>query len=175
MDFTKEFSAHRCAEMMGALKLIDDEFGSTLLPGAEEFCRSTLTNREKLQNEDDSSDTPAGIAQGDTFGDAGDMRGIQDHIDTLLRARRATSGNHLRLHKLRDPPKEVLHGLKTPTSLKNKPTKLENSNNAIDAINEANLLPIFGRTTKLIEFHRLEIDAAKYIRLVTGAKFVGAH
>ena len=173
VDITKEFPAHRCAEMMGSLHLIGDEFGATLLPDAEEFCRSMLSHREKLQNVNESSDTPAGIAQGGTFGDACDMRGIQDHIGTLLRARRATSGTHLRLYKLRDLPDDVFHGLKTSTSLKNKSANIENVNNAIDAINEANLLPLFGRTTKKIESHRL--DSAKYIRLVTGEDFVGAH
>ena len=159
--------------MMGILHLIDDEFGSTLLPDTEAFCRSTLSHRGELQNENVSSDAPDGIAQGDTFGDSSDMRGIQDHTDTLLRAHRTTSGTHLRLCELRDFPYDVLPGVKTSTSPKNKPTKVENPNNAIDAINAANLLPLFGRTTKKIESHRL--DSAKYIRLVTGEDFVGAH
>ena len=134
-----------------------------------------LSQHEKLQNDYESSDTPAGIAQGDTFGDAGDIRGIQGHIDTLLRAHRDTSGTHLRLYKLRDLPNDVLPGLNTSTSLRSNPTKLENFNNATDAINAADLLPIFGRTTKPTEFHRLEIDDSEYILLVNGNNFVGSH
>ena len=72
------------------------------------------------------------------------------------------------MYKLRDSANDVLHGLKTSTSLKNKPDMLEDFNNAIGAINEADLLPLLGRNTKTSEFHRLEIDVATYIRLVTG-------
>ena len=51
VNFTKEFPVLRCSEMMGGLQLIDDEFESTLLPDAEEFCRSMMSQREKLQND----------------------------------------------------------------------------------------------------------------------------
>ena len=54
----------------GGLHLIDDEFGSTTLPDTEGFCRSMISHRGKLQNVNDSPDTPDGIALGDTFDDA---------------------------------------------------------------------------------------------------------
>lgn len=70
--------------------------------------------------------------------------------------------------KLRNLPDDVLRGLKKSTSPTKKPNNLENFNNALDALNDAALLPLFGKTTKPSEFRRLEMGDAKYIRLNTG-------
>ena len=51
---------------------------------------------------------------------------------------------------------------------KSKTTKLGNFIDAMGACEAENGLPLFGKSPNSIEFLRLEIDAARYIRLIDG-------
>ena len=86
-----------------------------------------------------------------------------ESISLLSRAHRAAGSNtSVRTYKLCALPDDVPTGHRKERSSKNKPSKMENFASEIDRVSVANVIQLFGRTSNQTEFHRLDIDAAKF-------------
>ena len=170
VNFTREYPLGRCEEMLADLSQIDKEFGSTLKYDTEEFCKASLGRTEAAPCESYASTTPEFPHANDfPLGRNAPPHHVEDHMETLVRAHRASGrGSNMRAYKLRDMPNEVLPGLKAAQSSKQKPTKIENFVTALGDVTAPNGIPLFGKTFIPNEFHRLDIDASKYIRLIKG-------
>ena len=68
---------------------------------------------------------------------------------------------HVKEYKIRNLPNNVLEGLKSGSSMKNKPTKIQNFTDALQTCKEGNTLELFRMAEKHGEFMRLDVDVRK--------------
>ena len=162
VDFTKDCPIEKCAQMLGNLDLLGQEFGSTLRRDAEEFRRSMLS-REDEGNRADAQSTIARETDD------------SDSYDILRKVHMMTMGysTHVNTYVIRSLPNDVLEGLKAETSLGNKPTKIDNFKTAVSNCNQGNFMELFRPGSTPGQFLRTDVDLEKLESLAGDSSVFG--
>ena len=95
--------------------------------------------------------------------------------DILMKVHMATGNNtHVRTYVVRSLPSDVIEGLKAETSLKNKPTKIENSKAALTNCTQWNFIEIFRTGSTPSEFHRLDVNLERLEAIASDTSVFGS-